>query len=259
MLLSILMNANPMIFKRYGKSTSLLYSMALLLVFLCLAGSGYSQQAVVSSYFNASSYSDEWTELIVVTDNLDMRGWTLGDNNATQTAWMTPITFNNIPFWANVRAGTIIVVWHRINNSVPAPNPSDLLPGDGYLEVAANDPAFFTGGDFAGNSTLNISGSGDILHLKDAGGNQIHALGHMAAPGANWNALTCPKLNHNAAIINNTVVKVWDARNIIVMKRSMAAGYAAIPNNLFYHVKNRMLFGDAKATLQKLVAEIKSL
>jgi NAD(P) transhydrogenase subunit beta len=55
------------------------------------------------------------------------------------------------------------------------------------------------------------------------------------------------------------IIKVLDAKNIIVMKRSMAAGYAAIPNNLFYHQKNRMLFGDAKATLQKLIAEIKSL
>ncbi|MGB4206063.1 MAG: NAD(P)(+) transhydrogenase (Re/Si-specific) subunit beta [Bacteroidales bacterium] len=55
------------------------------------------------------------------------------------------------------------------------------------------------------------------------------------------------------------IIKVLDAKNIIVMKRSMATGYAAIPNNLFYHPKNRMLFGDAKATLQKLVAEIKSL
>ena len=43
------------------------------------------------------------------------------------------------------------------------------------------------------------------------------------------------------------------------MKRSMAKGYAAIENDLFYHPKNRMLFGDAKATLQKLIAEIKAL
>jgi len=55
------------------------------------------------------------------------------------------------------------------------------------------------------------------------------------------------------------VIKAWDARNIIVMKRSMAQGYAAIDNDLFYHPKNRMLFGDAKATMQKLVAEIKAL
>ena len=63
----------------------------------------------------------------------------------------------------------------------------------------------------------------------------------------------------SSPIYGMPVVKVWDAKNIIVMKRSMAAGYAAIPNNLFYHPKNRMLFGDAKSTLQKLVAEIKSL
>ncbi len=55
------------------------------------------------------------------------------------------------------------------------------------------------------------------------------------------------------------IIKVLDAKNVIVIKRSMAAGYAAIPNNLFYHIKNRMLFGDAKAVLQKLISEIKSL
>lgn len=63
----------------------------------------------------------------------------------------------------------------------------------------------------------------------------------------------------SSPIYGMPIIKVLDAKNIIVMKRSMAAGYAAIPNNLFYHQKNRMLFGDAKATLQKLVAEIKSL
>lgn len=55
------------------------------------------------------------------------------------------------------------------------------------------------------------------------------------------------------------VIRVWEAKNVIVMKRSMAKGYAAIENNLFYHLRNRMLFGDAKATLQQLIAEIKSL
>lgn len=55
------------------------------------------------------------------------------------------------------------------------------------------------------------------------------------------------------------VIRVWEAKNVIVMKRSMAKGYAAIENNLFFHVKNRMLFGDAKSTMQKLIAEIKNL
>lgn len=62
----------------------------------------------------------------------------------------------------------------------------------------------------------------------------------------------------NSPIYGMPVIKALDAKNVIVMKRSMAAGYAAIPNNLFYNPKNRMLFGDAKQSLQKLVTEIKN-
>jgi len=49
------------------------------------------------------------------------------------------------------------------------------------------------------------------------------------------------------------------AKNIIIMKRGMGKGYAGIENFLFFNPKTRMLFGDAKSTLQKLVSEIKSL
>ena len=55
------------------------------------------------------------------------------------------------------------------------------------------------------------------------------------------------------------VIKVWDAKNVIVMKRSMRPGYAGIENPLFFHERTKMLFGDAKETLNKLVAEMKSL
>jgi NAD(P) transhydrogenase subunit beta len=55
------------------------------------------------------------------------------------------------------------------------------------------------------------------------------------------------------------VLEVWDAKNVIVMKRSMKSGYAGIENQLFFHAKTKMLFGDAKETLQKLVSEVKGL
>ena len=55
------------------------------------------------------------------------------------------------------------------------------------------------------------------------------------------------------------IIKARDARNIIVMKRGMGKGYAAIENMLFFNDKTRMLFGDAKGTLQNLVSEVKSL
>jgi H+-translocating NAD(P) transhydrogenase subunit beta len=63
----------------------------------------------------------------------------------------------------------------------------------------------------------------------------------------------------SSPIAGMPVIRVWEARNVIVMKRSMAKGYAAIENNLFYHPKTRMLFGDAKGSMQKLISEIKNL
>ena len=55
------------------------------------------------------------------------------------------------------------------------------------------------------------------------------------------------------------IIKTHEAKNVIVMKRGMGKGYAAIENYLFYEPKTRMLFGNAKDSLQKLVTEVKSL
>jgi NAD(P) transhydrogenase subunit beta len=55
------------------------------------------------------------------------------------------------------------------------------------------------------------------------------------------------------------VLKPWLSRTTIVMKRSMAAGFAGIDNPLFYKPNTVMLFGDAKASTKALVGEIKAL
>lgn len=55
------------------------------------------------------------------------------------------------------------------------------------------------------------------------------------------------------------VLKVWEAKHVIVLKRSMSPGYAGIQNPLFFHDKNRMLFGDAKDSLTKVIGELKNL
>ena len=54
------------------------------------------------------------------------------------------------------------------------------------------------------------------------------------------------------------VLEVWKARTSIVMKRSMASGYAGVDNPLFYKDNNRMLFGDAKKMLDELLGALKS-
>jgi NAD(P) transhydrogenase subunit beta len=53
------------------------------------------------------------------------------------------------------------------------------------------------------------------------------------------------------------VLQVWKAKTSIVMKRSMASGYAGVDNPLFYKDNNRMLFGDAKKTLDEVLAALK--
>jgi len=54
------------------------------------------------------------------------------------------------------------------------------------------------------------------------------------------------------------VLEVWKAKTSIVMKRSMASGYAGVDNPLFYKENNRMLFGDAKKTLDEVLVALKA-
>ena len=53
------------------------------------------------------------------------------------------------------------------------------------------------------------------------------------------------------------VLQVWKAKTSIVMKRSMASGYAGVDNPLFFRENNRMLFGDAKKMLDEVLAALK--
>lgn len=55
------------------------------------------------------------------------------------------------------------------------------------------------------------------------------------------------------------VLKVWEAKSSFVVKRSLGAGFAAIPNDLFNYQNNLMLFGDAKKILAGLIQSLKEL
>ncbi len=63
----------------------------------------------------------------------------------------------------------------------------------------------------------------------------------------------------SSPIYGMPVLKVWDAKHTIVVKRGMSAGYAGIENPLFFHPKNKMLFGDAKKVMTELVSALKGL
>lgn len=56
----------------------------------------------------------------------------------------------------------------------------------------------------------------------------------------------------NSPIAGMPVLEVWKAKQVIVMKRSLATGYADIPNPLFFKPNTAMLLGNAKATCDQL-------
>jgi NAD(P) transhydrogenase subunit beta len=77
--------------------------------------------------------------------------------------------------------------------------------------------------------------------------------------GANDIVNPAAKTSPGSPIFGMPILNADKARTVIISKRSMAAGYAGIENELFGADNALMLFGDAKATLTKLVAEIKAL
>ncbi len=65
--------------------------------------------------------------------------------------------------------------------------------------------------------------------------------------------------NHSSPIYGMPILDVDDAQAVVVLKRSMNPGFAGVENPLFYNPKTVMLFGDAKASITKLIQDVKTL
>jgi NAD(P) transhydrogenase subunit beta len=77
--------------------------------------------------------------------------------------------------------------------------------------------------------------------------------------GANDTVNPAAMENPGSPISGMPVLKVWESKTTIVLKRGMASGYAGIDNPLFYKENTRMLFGDAKAMLDEIVNQLRKV
>ncbi|MFL6132587.1 MAG: Re/Si-specific NAD(P)(+) transhydrogenase subunit beta [Nocardioidaceae bacterium] len=71
--------------------------------------------------------------------------------------------------------------------------------------------------------------------------------------GANDTVNPAATEDPSSPIAGMPVLKVWEAENVVVFKRSMASGYAGVPNPLFYRDNSAMVFGDAKDRVEDIL------
>jgi len=65
--------------------------------------------------------------------------------------------------------------------------------------------------------------------------------------------------DNSSPLFGMPILKVWESKSVVVLKRSMNPGYAGVQNPLFFKDNAKMYFGDAKDSLQRLSSELKNL
>jgi len=98
----------------------------------------------------------------------------------------------------------------------------------------------------------------DIVHEMDEINHDFPTTDVAIVIGANDIVNPAAEEDPTCPIAGMPVLQVWKAKRVVVNKRSRAAGYAGIDNPLFYKPVTRMLFGDAKEAIEKVVAALKS-
>ncbi|KAI1286400.1 NAD(P) transhydrogenase, mitochondrial [Halotydeus destructor] len=97
----------------------------------------------------------------------------------------------------------------------------------------------------------------DIVHEMDEINDDFEDADLVLVIGANDTVNSGAEEDPNSIIAGMPVLKVWKAKQVVVMKRSLGVGYAAVDNPVFYKPNTSMLLGDAKKMCDSLLENIK--
>lgn len=99
----------------------------------------------------------------------------------------------------------------------------------------------------------------DVVFEMDEINERIDKADVVLVVGANDTVNSAAVEDPDSVLAGMPVIRVWDAANVVVMKRSMAVGYAAVENPLFFKENTDMLLGDAKVMCDQIRAKIAQL
>lgn len=97
----------------------------------------------------------------------------------------------------------------------------------------------------------------DIVHEMEEVNHEFKETDLTLVIGANDTVNSAAEEDPNSIIAGMPVLKVWNSKQVIVMKRSLGVGYAAVDNPVFFKPNTAMLLGDAKKTCDALLNKIK--
>ena len=97
-----------------------------------------------------------------------------------------------------------------------------------------------------------------LLALEEAN-DKVNETDCLLVVGANDVVNPAANDEPGSPIFGMPVVHAWEAKHVVILKRSMSSGYAGIQNPLFFKENAKMFFGDAKDSLNDVVAELKNM
>ena len=93
----------------------------------------------------------------------------------------------------------------------------------------------------------------DIVHEMDEINDEMPEVDLTLVIGANDTVNSAAEEDPNSIIAGMPVIRVWLSKQVVVMKRTLGVGYAAVDNPIFFKENSNMLLGDAKKTCDLLL------